>query len=219
MSNNHKTKHSQISKSQIHHVDAMPISFIKESLLDLIKEQHPGIDENGYISLKELKKFKAQLTENKLKQEKVKLTDSEREIVDSIESSEVLSRSPEELEYAGVSYGEKMADKVARFVGSWSFVIFFTIMCLTWMMVNLFALKGFDPYPFILLNLVLSCIAALQAPLIMMSQNRQEKKDRKRSENDYKINLKAELEIQQLHEKVDMLLIKLSEKEEAKSAN
>lgn len=104
-----------------------------------------------------------------------------------------------------------MADKIALFGGSWKFIIAFMTFFGVWISINVIAFKSFDPYPFILLNLILSCIAALQAPLIMMSQNRQEQKDRLRSENDYKINLKAELEIQQLNEKVDLLIIKLSE--------
>ncbi len=104
--------------------------------------------------------------------------------------------------------GQKISDKVARFGGSWFFIISFFIVLTIWITYNVTAPKGdeFDPYPFILMNLILSCIAALQAPIIMMSQNRQEEKDRKRSENDYLINLKAELEIRSLHQKIDLLL-------------
>ncbi len=104
--------------------------------------------------------------------------------------------------------GQKISDKVARFGGSWSFIISFFVILILWIMFNSIAPKrdDFDPYPFILMNLILSCIAALQAPIIMMSQNRQEEKDRKRSENDYLINLKAELEIRALHQKIDLLL-------------
>lgn len=104
--------------------------------------------------------------------------------------------------------GQKISDKVARFGGSWSFIIAFFIVLIVWIIYNSLAPKQgeFDPYPFILMNLILSCIAALQAPIIMMSQNRQEEKDRKRSENDYLINLKAELEIRSLNQKIDLLL-------------
>jgi len=104
--------------------------------------------------------------------------------------------------------GQEISDKVARFGGSWSFIITFFIILILWIIYNTNAPnpKEFDPYPFILMNLILSCIAALQAPIIMMSQNRQEEKDRKRSENDYLINLKAELEVRGLHQKVDLLL-------------
>jgi uncharacterized membrane protein len=107
-----------------------------------------------------------------------------------------------------LSRGQKVSDKVARFGGSWAFIISFFVILIIWIFFNVTAPKGdeFDPYPFILMNLILSCIAALQAPIIMMSQNRQEEKDRQRSENDYLINLKAELEIRALHQKLDILL-------------
>lgn len=104
--------------------------------------------------------------------------------------------------------GQTISDKVARFGGSWKFIIIFGIVLFCWIVFNTLAPRNvdFDPYPFILMNLILSCIAALQAPIIMMSQNRQEEKDRMRSENDYLINLKAEMEIRSLHQKMDLLL-------------
>jgi uncharacterized membrane protein len=104
--------------------------------------------------------------------------------------------------------GQSLSDKIARFGGSWMFIILFFIVLLVWILFNSLLPKGesFDPYPFILMNLVLSCIAALQAPIIMMSQNRQEEKDRKRAQNDYLINLKAELEIRSLHQKFDLVI-------------
>ncbi|QBQ40960.1 DUF1003 domain-containing protein [Sphingobacterium psychroaquaticum] len=107
-----------------------------------------------------------------------------------------------------LSRGQAISDKVARFGGSWKFIILFTVILMLWILYNTVVAKNeqFDPYPFILMNLVLSCVAALQAPIIMMSQNRQEEKDRQRSENDYLVNLKAELEIRSLHQKVDVLL-------------
>jgi uncharacterized membrane protein len=107
------------------------------------------------------------------------------------------------------TFGQKIADKVADFGGSWTFIIFFLSFIVVWILSNVIFLinKGFDPYPFILLNLILSCIAALQAPVIMMSQNRQEEKDRERAKKDYMINLKSELEIRMLHEKLDHLIM------------
>jgi uncharacterized membrane protein len=115
-----------------------------------------------------------------------------------------LANPPEEV----LSKGQKISDKVARFGGSWKFIILFSVILFLWICFNVMALTAwrFDPYPFILMNLILSCIAALQAPIIMMSQNRQEEKDRKRSENDYLINLKAEMQIRSLHQKMDLLL-------------
>ncbi len=117
---------------------------------------------------------------------------------------ENLQNPPKDL----LTRGQAISDKVARFGGSWAFIITFFIILIIWIIYNTNAPKQgeFDPYPFILMNLILSCIAALQAPIIMMSQNRQEEKDRKRSENDYLINLKAELEVRGLHQKVDLLL-------------
>ena len=117
---------------------------------------------------------------------------------------ENLLHPPEEV----LTQGQKISDKVARFGGSWAFIISFFIILVVWILFNTIASSNgrFDPYPFILLNLILSSVAALQAPIIMMSQNRQEEKDRKRSENDYLINLKSEMEIRSLHQKIDLLL-------------
>lgn len=115
-----------------------------------------------------------------------------------------LKNPPQEI----LSRGQRVSDKVARFGGSWKFIIIFGVILFVWILINSIAVVAFrfDPYPFILMNLILSCIAALQAPIIMMSQNRQEEKDRMRSENDYLVNLKAELEVRSLHEKMDLLL-------------
>lgn len=115
-----------------------------------------------------------------------------------------LQNPPQEL----MSKGQKISDKVALFGGSWKFIIFFLTLLTVWIIYNVWAIgkASFDPYPFILMNLILSCIAALQAPIIMMSQNRKEEIDRKRAENDYMINLKAEIEIRNLHEKLDLLM-------------
>lgn len=129
-------------------------------------------------------------------------------VTDTIKEEELITNNllnpPQEI----LNRGQKLSDKVARFGGSWKFIISFGIVLGIWITFNSIALgkAKFDPYPFILMNLILSCIAALQAPVIMMSQNRQEEKDRRRSENDYMINLKAEIEIRSLHQKLDVLL-------------
>lgn len=124
------------------------------------------------------------------------------------DSTLVLPVHPD-LEHASLSFGQRVADKIADFGGSWTFIIIFLACLIVWMCINVYWLsnKGFDPYPFILLNLILSCVAALQAPVIMMSQNRQEDKDRQRAEYDYKVNLKAETEIRLLHEKLDHVIM------------
>ena len=114
-------------------------------------------------------------------------------------------------EKAKYTLGQRAADAIAKFAGSWAFIFSFTGGLVLWMVINaVLAARAFDPYPFILLNLVLSCIAAIQAPLIMMSQNRQEEKDRRRAENDYKVNLKTEIMIEDLYDKVNAILAKQS---------
>lgn len=120
--------------------------------------------------------------------------------------SENTSRASEKY-----TIGQRAADAIAKFAGSWAFIFAFTGVLILWMVINtLLAVKAFDPFPFILLNLVLSCVAAIQAPLIMMSQNRQEEKDRRRAENDYKVNLKTEIMIEDLYDKVNAILAKQS---------
>lgn len=148
------------------------------------------------------------VVENLLNSENEQLKQLQEIVKKSLEEEELIIKNlinpPTEI----LTKGQKISDKVARFGGSWAFIISFFIVLLIWIIYNSTAplKKEFDPYPFILMNLVLSCIAALQAPIIMMSQNRQEEKDRKRSENDYLINLKAEIEIRALHQKLDLLL-------------
>ena len=132
---------------------------------------------------------------------------SDEEILNLLADSKI-SVSPEKEKY---TLGQRAADKIAKFAGSWAFIFSFTGVLILWMVVNAaLAAKAFDPYPFILLNLVLSCVAAIQAPLIMMSQNRQEEKDRRRAENDYKVNLKTEIMIEALYDKVNAILAKQS---------
>ncbi len=125
------------------------------------------------------------------------------------EESLLTKRLKEEKDQEGANFGAKLADKVASFGGSWKFIIIFGTLLLLWISINslFLAQKAFDPYPYILLNLVLSCIAAIQAPVIMMSQNRKEAKDRQRAENDYLVNLKSEIEIRHLHQKIDLSII------------
>ena len=134
---------------------------------------------------------------------------SDEEVLNLLADSKI-SVSPES-EKEKYTLGQRAADVIAKFAGSWAFIFSFTGVLVIWMIVNtLLAAKAFDPYPFILLNLVLSCVAAIQAPLIMMSQNRQEEKDRRRAENDYKVNLKTEIMIEDLYDKVNAILAKQS---------
>ena len=138
--------------------------------------------------------------------EEVKRDMSDEEILSLLAKSKV-SKNTNNEESTKYTLGQKAADKIAGFAGSWAFIFAFVGVLLTWMVINIImASNAFDPYPFILLNLVLSCVAAIQAPLIMMSQNRQEQKDRTRAENDYKVNLKTEIMIEDLHDKLTKIL-------------
>ena len=149
----------------------------------------------------------------KIIRELIHTTDQEftdEELIHQLTATKITRRTePEKL-----SLGQRASDAVARFAGSWAFIFSFIGVMVGWMVVNvLMGAKAFDAYPFILLNLVLSCIAAVQAPLIMMSQNRQEEKDRRRAENDYKVNLKTEIMIEDIYDKVNAILVKQSELE------
>lgn len=129
-------------------------------------------------------------------------------VADSLAEQDLIIDKLTQPDLEKMTFGDRLADKVAIFGGSWKFIIIFSIILVVWIVLNtaILSTKAFDPYPFILMNLILSSIAALQAPIIMMSQNRQETKDRKRAENDYVINLKAEIEIRELHTKLNLLM-------------
>ena len=151
---------------------------------------------------------KAKYIHNLLNTENDHLRKLHEIVCQAVEQEKLILQKIEEPVTEKLSTGQRIADKVARFGGSWKFILSFMAILIFWIIFNLQLPKEerFDPYPFILLNLVLSCLAAVQAPVIMMSQNRQEEKDRKRNENDYIVNLKAEIEIRTLHQKMDLLL-------------
>ena len=130
---------------------------------------------------------------------------SDEEVLTLLAGSRVSVNTDRETK-STYTFGQRAADAIARFAGSWAFIFSFVGVLAAWMIVNILLINAFDPYPFILLNLVLSCVAAIQAPLIMMSQNRQEEKDRRRAENDYKVNLKTEIMIEALHDKMNRIL-------------
>jgi uncharacterized membrane protein len=183
-------------------------SFIKEEIVKLIKKDFPDFNEDSYVSIESLNEYRKKYMASLLMQENTELSEMESQVLDSIAKNELLSKDLEEEMSKDLTHGQRIADKIASFGGSWTFIGSFFLFVLLWMSVNLFMLikKPFDPYPFILLNLILSCLAAIQAPVIMMSQNRKEEKDRKRSQNDYKVNLKSELEIKLLHDKIDHMI-------------
>lgn len=183
---------------------------LRTNLFEFIQEQHPGFNRGSFLSIEELNKFRQQYFSDYLTDQLGELSEMEKEVISSItEHTTLAGKLDDEDENQTLSFGDRLADHVADFGGSWKFIIIFGVLLMLWIILNVYILqdKGFDPYPFILLNLFLSCIAAIQAPVIMMSQNRQEDKDRQRSKKDYMINLKSEVEIHTLHEKLDQLII------------
>jgi len=186
----------------------MPAALVRSAVAEQIRAAHPDWKPEGYICLSDLNMFRMNYIQNLLESEKGELTALDHEVLESLHRHETLSSNVDAEFEKDLTLGEKMADRLASFGGSWTFLIIFGGVLLAWITLNSVVLlkRPFDPYPFILLNLVLSCLAAIQAPVIMMSQNRQETKDRLRSQHDYRVNLKAELEIRQLHDKIDHLL-------------
>lgn len=180
---------------------------LRPSILQEIRKDYPDFTGESFLSLSELNFYRHKFMESFLDTEIKDLTSLEKNVVETIRNNETLTVKLEEPDK--LTGGQKLADKVATFGGSWRFIIFFAVFIAFWILVNVFFFfkRPFDPYPFILLNLILSCLAALQAPVIMMSQNRQEEKDRDRAKKDYMINLKSEIEIRMLHEKIDHLII------------
>ncbi|MBI1221345.1 MAG: DUF1003 domain-containing protein [Bacteroidetes bacterium] len=202
-------KKSFISGKEFPLDDLSSFASIRKPLLHLILKDHPDFGPGKYITNAELNHYRSQYLESMLRSEHKELNHLEKVVLQSIEEKKILSENLEPEMSSNLTYGAKLADKIATFGGSWTFITFFFSFLLIWMFINIWTLqaKAFDPYPFILLNLILSCLAAIQAPIIMMSQNRQEEKDRIRNEHDYMVNLKAELEIRLLHEKIDHLMV------------
>ncbi|MNK08430.1 hypothetical protein D3C87_263680 [compost metagenome] len=199
---------SDISGNEFPDKEKVSAKLVRQPILDIIKQDHPHFDEKCSLSMSELNQFRERYISDFLQQELGELSDMETKVLEALKENTILSDDPDE----GIStatFGQRVADNVASFGGSWTFIIIFVTFLLTWIAANIFILanKGFDPYPFILLNLILSCVAALQAPVIMMSQNRQGEKDREKAQNDYMVNLKSELEIRMLHEKLDHLIL------------
>ncbi|RKS95770.1 putative membrane protein [Flavobacterium limicola] len=199
---------SDISKKEFPIADKVSAKTIRNPILALIQNDYPDFDADKFLSISELNMYREKYISNYLLVEIGELTNLETRVIGSLNEDKSLVSTVEDE--AGIrTFGQVVADKVAAFGGSWKFIIFFGVFILLWILANIYILlnEGFDPYPFILLNLILSCLAALQAPVIMMSQNRQEEKDRERAKKDYMINLKSELEIRMLHEKLDHLIM------------
>ena len=186
----------------------VPGHAVRTAIAELIRKDHPDWDPETPICRDDLNRYRALYVQGVLEAEKGDLSVIEAEVVESLREGEVLARNVNREFEEKRTVGQRLADRLAAFGGSWKFIIIFMSVLFVWIVLNSIVLitRRFDPFPFILLNLILSCLAALQAPVIMMSQNRQEAKDRLRSENDYRINLKAELEIRHLNEKMDLLM-------------
>jgi uncharacterized membrane protein len=188
--------------------EVIPADLIREPLVETIQKKYPEWSPTGFICISDLNHFRSEYVREILETEKGELSSLEEQVMKSLKEQEFISRNINIEFEQKLTFGEHVSDALAKFAGSWLFIMLFFGILFAWIGINSVMLlsKPFDPYPFILLNLILSCLAAIQAPVIMMSQNRQESKDRLRSEHDYVVNLKAELEIRNLHEKIDHLL-------------
>lgn len=200
---------SDLSNKEYPIADRVSAKSVRLPIMQLIRNEHPNFADNQYLSLSELDVYREKHIEIFMKKQVGKITKLEKRVLTSLKDKKTISDTIEREDEPALTFGQRVADKIADFGGSWTFIISFLVSLLLWICLNILWLanKGFDPYPFILLNLILSMLAALQAPVIMMSQNRQESKDRDRAKKDYMINLKSELEIEMLHEKIDHLII------------
>jgi uncharacterized membrane protein len=188
--------------------ELIPAALVRSPLVEHIRRAFPSWSSDGFICHDDLNRFRGEYVRFLLEDERGELSSLERSVIESLARHDILAENVDAQFQKKLSLGERLADQIADFGGSWTFIALFAGFILIWIAINTVVLvvRPFDPYPFILLNLMLSCLAAVQAPIIMMSQNRQEARDRLRSQNDYRLNLKAELEIRQLHEKLDHLL-------------
>lgn len=186
-----------------HAIDANLSRFIALELPD-------SWNENAFICFKHLSEFKIKYVSQLIQSGNELEPELIAEVIESYTNNELLTQLPIDNNQA-LKFSERLADKIAVFGGSWAFIISFMVILLGWMILNsiLIIIKPFDPYPFIFLNLILSCLAAIQAPVIMMSQNRKQQRDDRRAEEDYKVNLKAEIELQLLHDKMNHLVYHL----------
>ena len=204
-----KTFRSDISNIEFPISEKVSAKTIRHSILDLIQRENHQFTHESYLSISELNKYREKAISDYLVKEIGELTELEKTVLTSLNNNNTLTDKIDGEKKQILNTGQRIADKVDSFGGSWTFIISFDVFIFIWISINIFWLvnKAFDPYLFILLKLILSRLTALQAPVIMMSQNRQEEKDRERAKKDYMINLKAELEIKALHEKIDHLII------------
>jgi len=188
--------------------EGRPSEIVSVPVLEMMKNVHADISKHDFVCLSCLSHYRTDYVEQVLEEEKGELSSIEDIVIKSLKDEELLSKNINAEFESRLSFGERIADRVADFGGSWRFIILFGCIIFVWIIMNsaVLLMRPYDPFPYILLNLILSCLAAMQAPIIMMSQNRQEAKDRLRSEHDYQVNLKAELEIRHLNTKIDQLI-------------
>lgn len=198
---------SDLSNKEFPLTDKISGKIIRNPIIALMQNDFPNFTKEQFLSVTELNLYREKYISNYLSNEIDTLAAIESKVNDELKEYDSLVSTIEEKAEPR-TFGQVIADKVADFGGSWRFISLFGVFIVLWILANIYMLSnsGFDPYPFILLNLILSCLAALQAPVIMMSQNRLEEKDRERARKDYMINLKSELEIRMLHEKLDHLI-------------
>jgi uncharacterized membrane protein len=188
--------------------DLIAAQLVRDNIAVEIRQEHPEWSDAAQICRADLAHYRSRYVHALLVSEKGELSTLETEVLRSLQTNQTLAADIDSDFQENRTFGERLADRIADFGGSWGFLISFGVFIALWIAINSLVLywRPIDPFPFILLNLLLSCLAAVQAPIIMMCQNRQEAKDRLRARNDYQVNLKAELEIRHLHEKIDHLL-------------
>ncbi|MCA5013860.1 MULTISPECIES: DUF1003 domain-containing protein [unclassified Enterococcus] len=199
------TRHTHEKQTE---VNEMQLKNVEEEIRKFILKQRPDLTEDSYILFHELLNYRLDYMKIMIKSDSMIMEKLNESIVQTIKNNETISNNLNTTVEKNLTIGQKTADAIAKFGGSWPFIFIFIIVLVVWIILNSTQLLGkpFDRYPFILLNLALSCLAAIQAPVIMMSQNRQEARDREQANNDYKVNLKAEIEVNLLHEKMDYLI-------------
>jgi len=207
-STNGKTAVCQICGKKFSISNMTYAASIRPSMIEIIVKNYSQWSNEGYICTDDLAKFRQDYVQHILETEKGELDSIDSQIVKSLANHKMVARNVEKQFEQKLTFGQRLSDKLATFGGSWTFLIIFAVILAIWVILNSVQIlfKTFDPYPFILLNLFLSCLAAIQAPIIMMSQNRKDAKDRMRSEYDYIVNMKAEVEIRNLHEKIDHMI-------------
>ncbi len=209
-----KSSISDISQKEFPENELVSGRSLSPGVIAEIRKDHPQFTDDQSLGLSELNLYRQRYIESTLKEELGALSNLEQDVLESIRKGEFVAEDVDEGLDRNLTMGQRLADRIANFGGSWTFITIFLGFIVVWMFINVYLLlsKPFDPYPFILLNLILSCLAAIQAPIIIMSQNRQEDRDRERAKYDYKVNLKAELEIRMLHEKIDHLILNQHQK-------